>query len=51
MFYILERAKCEEDTDISLDHVLDYCEKDYKKPTGVELTMNQIKKSMTIENA
>ena len=31
MFYILERAKCEEDTDQYLEHVLDYCKKDYQK--------------------
>ena len=29
MFYILERAKCEENTDKYLEHVLDYCKKDY----------------------
>ena len=31
MFFILERAKCEEDTDKYLEHVLDYCKKDYQK--------------------
>ena len=31
MFYILERVKCEEDTDKYLEHVLDYCKKDYQK--------------------
>jgi len=31
MFYILERAKCEEDTDKYLEHVLDYCKKDYQQ--------------------
>ena len=31
MFYILERAKCEENTDKYLEHVLDYCKKDYQK--------------------
>ena len=31
MFLILERAKCEEDTDKYLEHVLDYCKKDYQK--------------------
>ena len=45
--YILERAKCEEDTDKYLEHVLDYCKKDYqqayKKQNGVELTMDKIK--------
>ena len=45
--YILERAKCEEDTDKYLEHVLDYCKKDYqqayKKQNGAELTMDKIK--------
>tara|TARA_B100000579_G_scaffold409030_1_gene397696 strand:+ start:70 stop:276 length:207 start_codon:yes stop_codon:yes gene_type:complete len=45
--YILERAKCEEDSDKYLEHVLDYCKKDfqqtYKKQNGVELTMDEIK--------
>ena len=45
--YILERAKCEEDTDKYLEHVLDYCKKDYqqayKKQHGVELTIDEIK--------
>ena len=40
MFYFLERAKCEEDTDKYLEHVLDYCKKDYqqvyKKKTSEE---------------
>ena len=31
MFYILERAKCEEETEKYLEHVLDYCKKDYQK--------------------
>ena len=31
MFYILERAKCEEDTEKYLEHVLDYCKKDYQQ--------------------
>ena len=47
MFYILERAKCEENTDKYLEHVLDYCKKDYqkayKKQNGLELTMDEIK--------
>ena len=46
MFYILERAKCEDDTDIYLEHVLDYCKKDYqqayKKQKGIELTIDEI---------
>ena len=40
IFYILERAKCEEETDKYLEHVLDYCKKDYhkafKQKNGVE---------------
>jgi len=47
-FYILERAKCEEDTDKYLEHVLDYCKKDfqqaYKKKTGIELSMDEVKR-------
>ena len=47
MFYILERAQCEEDTDKYLDHALDYCKKTfqkaYKKQNGLELTMDEIK--------
>ena len=47
MFYILERARCEEDTDKYLEHVLDYCKKDYqqayKKLNGLELTTDEIK--------
>ena len=47
MFYILERAKCEENTDQYLNHVLEYCKKDYqkayKKKNGLELTIDEIK--------
>ena len=47
IFYILERAKCEENTEKYLEHVLDYCKKDYqkayKKLNGLELTMDEIK--------
>ena len=47
MFYIFERAQCEEDTDNYLDYILDYCMKDYqkayKKQNGLELTMDEIK--------
>jgi len=50
MFYILERAKCEEEADKYLEHVLDYCKKDYqqeyKKQNGLELTIDEIKQSM-----
>ena len=31
MFYILERAKCAKDTDKYIEHVLDYCKKDYQQ--------------------
>ena len=31
MFYILERAKCEKDTDNYLEYVLDYCKKNYQQ--------------------
>ena len=47
MFYILERARCEEDPDKYLEHVIDYCKKDYqqayKKLNGLELTTDEIK--------
>ena len=46
MFYILERAKCEVDTDKYLEHVVYYCKKDYqqayKKQKGIELTIDEI---------
>ena len=46
-FYILERAKCEENTQKYLEHVLDYFKKDYeqgyKKKNGPKLTMDGIK--------
>ena len=48
IFYILERAKCEEDTNKYLEHVLDYCKKDYqqayKKQNGVELTIDEVQR-------
>ena len=48
MFYILERARFEEDTDKYLDHVLDYCKKDfqqaYMKQNGIELTMDEVQR-------
>ena len=54
-FFILERAKCEEDTDINLEHVLDYCKKDYqqayKKKTGIELTMDEVKRKYEHQRA
>ena len=46
--YVLhtERAKCEVDTDNYLEHVVDYCKKDYqqayKKQKGIELTIDEI---------
>ena len=47
-FYILERAKCEKETDKSLEHVIDYCKKDdqqtYKKQNGIELTIEELKR-------
>ena len=46
MFYIFERARCEEDPDKYLEYVADYCKKDYqqayKKLNGLELTMDII---------
>jgi len=30
MFYILARAKCEKNTDKYLEHVLNYCKRDYQ---------------------
>ena len=53
MFNILERARCEEDPDKYLEHVIDYCKKDYqqtyKKLNGLELTMNEIKQKFKNE--
>ena len=50
MFYIFERARCEEDPDKYLEHVIDYCKKDYqqayKKLNGLELTLDEVKKSV-----
>jgi len=37
IFYILERAKCAEDTDKYLEHVLAYCQNDYKIALKIEL--------------
>ena len=46
IFYIIERAKCEDNTDKYLEHVLDYCKKDYqqsyKKQNGIDLTKDEI---------
>ena len=48
MFYILERARCEEDTDKYLEHVIDYCKKDYQqayqKQNEVELTIDEVQR-------
>ena len=43
MFYILERAKCEEETDKYLEHVLDYCKKDYQQAFEKRLLKRGIK--------
>tara|TARA_B100000579_G_scaffold368657_1_gene329665 strand:- start:81 stop:263 length:183 start_codon:yes stop_codon:yes gene_type:complete len=49
MFYIIERARCEEKTDKFHESVIDYCKKDYqqayKKLNGLELTMDDITKT------
>ena len=42
MFFILERAKYEVDTENHLEHVFDYCKKGYKKQKGIKLTMDEI---------
>ena len=46
MFYIHERAKCEVDKDNYLEHVVDYCMKDYqqvyKKQKGIELSIDEV---------
>ena len=39
MFLILERAKCEENTDKYLEHVLDYCKKDYQQALKRKIKM------------
>ena len=48
IFFILERAKCEEDTDKYLEHVLDYCKKDYQQAyieqNGIELTIDEMQR-------
>ena len=53
MFYIFQRARCEEDPDKYLEHVIDYCKKDYqqayKKLYGFELTMDEIKQKFENE--
>ena len=54
-FYILERAKCEEDTEKYLEHVLYYCKKDYQKAyekqTGIKLTMGEVKRKYEYQRA
>ena len=40
MFYILERAKCEEETDKYLEHVFDYCNMDYQKAYKKQIATN-----------
>ena len=53
MFYILERANCEKEKDKYLQHVLNYCIKDYqqsyKKQNGSELTKNEIQQKLKIK--
>tara|TARA_B100000965_G_scaffold337565_1_gene304420 strand:+ start:150 stop:350 length:201 start_codon:yes stop_codon:yes gene_type:complete len=53
IFFILERAKCEKDTDKYLEHVLDYCKKDYQKAymkqNGIELTIDEVKRKFEIQ--
>ena len=48
LFFILERANCEENTNKYLEHVLDYCKKDYqqayKKRNGIELTIGEVQR-------
>ena len=48
MFYILERAKCEKDTEKYLEHSMDYCKKDYqkayKKQNGIERTIDEMQR-------
>tara|TARA_B100000579_G_scaffold153096_1_gene124418 strand:- start:92 stop:259 length:168 start_codon:yes stop_codon:yes gene_type:complete len=44
MFYILERAKCEEDVDNYLEHVLDYCKKDYQQALRRRITKTKKEK-------
>ena len=48
VFYILEKAKCEEDTYEYIEHVLDFCKKNYHeaymKQNGIELTINKVHK-------
>ena len=55
MFYILERAKCEVDTDNYLEYVINYCKKDYqqvyKKQKGIELTMDEVKRKYEYQRA
>ena len=45
MFYTLERAHCEEDAEKHLEHVIEYCKKDYQRADKKqhELTMHEIK--------
>ena len=54
MFYILERAECEEDTEKYLEHVLDYCKRDYqkiyKRRHGIELTIDEVQRKFKSHN-
>ena len=55
MFYILERANCEEEADKYLEHVLDYCKKDYQQAyeikTGIDLTIDEIQQKYEHQKA
>ena len=52
MFYVLERAKCKNDTDKHIEHILDYCkkyyQKAYKEQNGIEPTFNEIQPKQKI---
>ena len=39
MFYIFERAQCKDNTDKYLEHVLDYCKKDYQQALKRKIKM------------
>ena len=54
MFYILERAMCEDESEKYLEHVIDYCKKDYqqayKKLNGLETAIDEIKQKYENES-
>ena len=39
MFYIFERTQCKDNTDKYLEHVLDYCKKDYQQALKRKIKM------------